>query len=494
MKHKTCYLMLFCFLMTWCLLHCSAQSVITYPAPEGIQASEDYDVFVNGKPVFCYTTWVYDTRFTEKELHYTRKYHGRKDKLMVSTVSFAYFDFEGQVTVNVHVKNRDVFHKATIRPLRAGIDAKVEGSSILFTIDKPVNLTIEPGGSEHRVLHLFAEHPDRDKPSKGVENVLYFGPGIHELPPLDLKSGQTLYIDGGAYVYFVAGKGDTEFGGGNRITATDAEHIRITGRGIIDGIRFPNENYERRGSIRFTGCRNVTVEGIKLISSSSWNMTFVQSRNVNVDGLKIISHFFNSDGINILSCDSVRIKNCFLRQMDDGIITKAIDKESTLKKTTDVIVEHCVLWSDWGYALGAPYKIQCPVEHVIFRNCDIIHATHATEKQGALGVLVSDKGTVSDMLFENINIERSLKPIIKLDIHQTGWTKNKNFGSIRNIRFRNIQYMQGERRPIILAGYSKNSIVEDVVFEDITCLGNPIKSINEWDIRINEFVKNISFK
>ena len=467
-----------------------------------IVPSEDYRVFVDGKQIFCYTAKVYDTRFTEGVETFKGNYDGTNSdwELPFSTVSYVCVNFIGEAEVEIHVR-RCNFSEVAIRPMSLGISATVKDSVIRFKINKSTSITIEPGGRENKVLHLFANNPDKSKPSENDKNVIYFGPGVHEMQGINLKSDQTLYLDAGAYVYATNKKKENM---PSLIFALNASNIKITGRGILDCSRLTTEYNTRKTTIFIGECNHVKIEGITLIGSTIWNTMLFKSSNIVVDNIHIISHFFNSDGINSVLCNNVTIKNCFLRQRDDGIVMKAfvpaqLQKQYNLKvdsslKTSKVTVENCVLWSDWGYALGASYEIQEPVGHIAFRNCDIIHATHATELQGVIGVLVSDKNTVSDVLFENITIERSLKPIMKLDIKSTKWTKSSTLGNIRDIRFRNITYLGKEVHPVILDGYGENSTIEDILFENIVYNGQQVKSINNWNFKINRFVKGIQFK
>jgi polygalacturonase len=493
------------FLLVLCPALARPVTVVTYPAPDGETASPDYAISVNGKPVHGYTSRVYDTRFTEAE-EYGLKY---------STVTFAYFDFEGEVTVEVRV-NRGA-DTATIRPQSYGIEPEVHDGVIRFHLDHPRKLTIEPDGREDRVLHLFANSLETERPQPDHPDVIYFGPGVHEIGSLALKSNQTVYIAGGAVVYGIIEPHEkpirTEvrlnryrFARHNHmISAENANNVRILGRGILDGSRIIAAG-ARKNPINFTRCNNVEVSGIIMRGSPCWNLTLYRTHNARVANVKQLAWFYNSDGINAVSSQDIVIEDCFLRQRDDGIVVKSMDTGNTDAflheppaelpggETTRVKVRDCVIWSDWGYALGATYEVRQPIHDVSFENCDIIHATHAVTAQGVLGILVADKSTASNIRFEDIRIERTLKPFIKLDVRRTPWTVSETLGNIRDITFKNVSLTGGSPSPIILAGIDSTSTVENITFDNLRILGKKITDRDDAEFRTNNLVRNLKFR
>ena len=111
-----------------------------------------------------------------------------------------------------------------VRPRSYGIDPKVEGNTIRFTVNKPGQLTVEVNGTHH-ALHLFANPPEKTVPDPNDPKVRYFGPGVHCPGVIRLESNQTIYLADGAVVYGV-------------IIAEKAKNVAIIGRGILDGSKF----------------------------------------------------------------------------------------------------------------------------------------------------------------------------------------------------------------------------------------------------------------
>ncbi|MCU0376784.1 MAG: hypothetical protein MUC78_00835, partial [Bacteroidales bacterium] len=188
---KNNYLLLVLLLIIFLPLE-ATEVIMTYPAPVGAVRSFDFTVLVNGREV---------------DLYGSENRYG-------STASFGYFDFEGTVTVDV------IFHHAaphsaslTILPESYGLKpVNVENGHIRFSLDKPANLSvIHCGDYNGRTLHLFAAPVEKEIPDRNDPNVIYFGPGYHEISKeqnrtITLKSNQTLYLEGGAYVVGVVRK------------------------------------------------------------------------------------------------------------------------------------------------------------------------------------------------------------------------------------------------------------------------------------------------
>ena len=107
-----------------------------------------------------------------------------------------------------------------ILPAKYSIKPQVGTDGATFTVDHPFSISFEPT-SFNSPLELFGNVIETDAPKPGDPNVIYFGPGTHSPGIINLTSGQTLYIAGGAVVK----AGVQAIGDDNR----------IMGHGILDG-------------------------------------------------------------------------------------------------------------------------------------------------------------------------------------------------------------------------------------------------------------------
>lgn len=468
-------------------------SVITWPAPQGEVASPDYHLEVGGVPVFVHQTRVRAEIIKEGRLASHRMGCGGE------TASFAIFDIRGKVSVTV--KPQRAFRSATILPTRTGIVPRVEDGTVRFEIDQPRHLTLLLDDGDDGALHLFVGHPETDVPKPNDPNVVYFGPGIHEVQTLPVRSGQTIYLVGGAVVKAVLRPGEQgQFNErwniqtypGVLCDLRDVENVRIAGRGILDGSLVPHPG---RNLIGLTNSRRVQLSVITLRDAPNWNVRIQRSEDVTVDDLRIVSGRLNSDGINSVGSRRVEVRNCFVRNHDDSIVAKAIDPGVPCE---DITVEDCVVWNDWGYALGATYETRAPIRRLRFRRCDILCVRH-----WAMGIHVSDSATVSDVSFEDITVDdpRRYQPQPRLTPHRKlfrmvviadHWGRDNERGHIANIRAARVTLEAGTLLPSEFRGFDDGHAIEDVVLRDIRCRNRAAATDAEsLGVIANEFVRGL---
>lgn len=463
----------------------ASESLRLYPAPEGEAPSADYAVEANGQAVFVYQAKVRQEIAKPPGSIWTHEMGCKAE-----VASLAYFDFQGKV--QVAVRPARAFKAASIHPRSLGIQPAIEGQSIRFELDRPRKLTLLLDGSDRQALHLFANGLETDVPRPDDPSVLYFGPGIHKIGSTKLKSGQRVYIAGGAVVRGqilpdetpqVSKRTGLKHYSGAILQVDKAEGVRIGGRGILDGGDMP---HAARNLIRITDSRDILAEGIILRDSPNWNVCIVGSEGVVARDLKLVSGRLNSDGINPVNSRRVEIRDCFIRNFDDSIAVKATRPEG---ESSEILAEGCTIWNDWGYALGITYETRAPIHNVTFRNCDVLTALFAP-----LGVYAVDAGTVSNIAFEDIRVEATRAKFIRIAIGRDMWATDPKRGHIRAIRFKDVAFTGRGTPPSEIAGFSPEHPVEDVLFDNLTIAGKRITTPAEGGFSINPHAKGIAFK
>ena len=461
--------------------------VVTYPAPEGEPSAVGWRAQVDGKDVFLYSTRVVIGDRSHK--------NDRPETVKRAAVPFGYFDFRGDVTVTVGFDAPA--RGAVVRPLSRGVVPRVTGARAEFVLTRPGNYTLELDGDPERVVHIFANPLETDRPDPNDPNVTYFGPGVHEIGGTSLRgTGKTVYIAGGAIVRGIIGPNEKHYqtkSGGTKIyrpqfAIPDAERATIRGRGIIDMSRV---HHHGRQTINIGNSSHVKLEGIIIVDSPVWTIPVGRSHDVEITNVKLIGNRGNSDGIDICNSRDVKVTDCFVRTFDDAVCVKTWGNSVPSERIT---VERCVVWLDAARAFGITGETGEDIKDITFRDCDVIRfLAPPTHHSGSLAVMVGDHGTVSDVLFEDIRLEKNLKPFF-LAIQQDTWSKEKERGHIKGVTFRDIEIESGESLRTELRGFDAEHLVEDVTFANVYLDGKLVRRLDELrPFRSNEFVRNVTF-
>lgn len=451
---------------------CSS-NVVIYPAPEGEPKSADFEMSVDGKPVFVYQARVSKYPVNQIWPGYQRPLN------QTELASFAGFDFKGEITLEI--KSSEEIKTLDIRPKEFGIIPEIEGRTIKLKLDHPVQFVVEVNGY-HQALHVFANPPESTKIDINGPNVHYFGPGIHEAGIIDVKSNETVYIAGGAVVYGI-------------IKGENARNVTIGGRGILDASKF--KRGEVPAMIALKQVSNSTISGIILRDSPFWTIIPTNCDSLVFDNLKLIGHWrYNSDGLDIVNCRNIQFKNTFIRTFDDNIVIRGTRKAyvDRYKIIDNITIDNCVLWNDWGRAIEIGASIVADtIRNVTFRNCQIPRFTAV-----ALDIQNCDRGHICDVQFDNIAIGEPIAdsltigttPIVPnawgkvavFGIYSTFYSEDTVRGTISNIRLNNIRFNK--------SGTTVKPLAESVIV--------PIdqnSTLNEYDkfIRDNIYFGDIDF-
>lgn len=430
-------------------------AVQVYPAPSGVEMKDDFAVKVR----------IPGGQWQDVPTYMVKVDEVRGTKHCVEKASLGYFDFEGQVEVSV-TSNNGPIETARVRPLSYGIEPVVDGSTLTFTLDRPRNLSIEVNGDIFHNLHLFAGAPDRNNPIDGVnvknekqlsrkrKDVIYFGPGLHQIDTLFPVSGQTVYIAGGAVVR-------------GTIHVADASDVKIHGRGIVHPSGRGEGVYVKRS-------RNVEVDGI-----ISTQCPVGGSDGVRITNVKVISSYGWGDGLNVFASSNVHYDGCFARTSDDCTTIYATRK-GFVGSCRNILTENCVLWADVAHPImiGLHGNVEDPdtIEDVIYRNIDILdHREKQIDYQGCIAINAGDDNLVRNCLFEDIRIEDFRQGSL---VHMKV-TFNRKYclapgRGIEDITFRNITYSGTGEEFSVIVGYDKDHKIKNVRFENLVINGEVI--------------------
>lgn len=458
--------------------------------------------------------------------------------LALNTAIGAFLSFSMSGPVEVAVKLGKAPGEVVIRPLSAGIKAKIQGDTIRFLLPRPMNLSVEIDGNLADPLLVFANPELTNPPDKNDPKVRYFEAGkIHEAGEIHLGDGETLYLEGGAVV-----RGE--------IRARNARNVAIRGAGILDA----GQRKHKINMLVLRECRDAVIENLILLDPFGWSMHLSGSENIRLSNTRVIGWRANSDGLDIEHSSKVRVDGCFWRTNDDCIAIKAIYPpglkgvpfEEMINPETlgghsvariegaamgDIEISNCVLWNDSGgqcFEIGFELRIDT-IRGITFRDSDIIHVVQG----GAFTIHNGDRAKIEDLLIENVRIEntdRLLDFHVGLSIYSDDcpapyrrsnptrqsvpaefrparatnpfqWYVPKaadvqryedNRGHVRNVVIRNIKVATAPRSGSFFQGYSEARGISDVTIEGLEIEGRPISSAAEADLFLNQ-VQDLRF-
>lgn len=473
------------------------EKVRIYPAPKGIELSSDFAVGIQGRQVPVYKTKV-PPGDNIPRLSGSRSEFG--------FASLASFDLRSSVDVTITCP--EPVKSIKILPTSFGIVPKVHEKTITIAIDRPQHVTLEVNGDWQESLHIFANPFEKNIPNPDDPDVVYFGPGLHELTNLTVGDNTTIYIAGGAYIRGGMDPDEKQVEDSGRMRNTPSfvlsgKNISIRGRGIIEQEAIPRS--KRRYPLLVHDAQDVTIEGIIFLDPSHWTVPIKRSDNVHVDNIKIIGWRGNADGVDISSSRDVLVENCFMRSLDDLVVVKSRTDQGEAK---NIHVRKCVLWNELAHCLSIGAELRENVSHVLFEDCDVIHDVG---RETALRIYHCDNAVISDITFQDIRVEEARR-LISCWIGTTRWTKTKERGHIRNVVFRDITAVSAPIDPTLtgfqdgpdwkpyiikdhasmeLVGFDEDHIIENVLLDNVVLDG---RKVTAEHVAMNEFVKNVRFK
>jgi Glycosyl hydrolases family 28 len=470
-----------------------------YAWPQGVRASAEYRVWVNGEESFVYAL----------------------AGMEGGTSSFTSFDLNGRAQIRVRPTWRT--ETVEVRPISRAVVYRREGEDVVLTLERPGQYFVKFNGSFELPLYLFANGAERASevpdaraettrvftageqwwerlfaPSlktacAGKAHTYFFPPGVHHAGYIWLEDGETLYLAAGAVVHAV-------------VQAHKARGIRIAGRGVLCLSDIPNGGgaYGPSEAIGLRQCWDVVIEDITIMDGFGWTIVPYDCERVTIRNVKIVNErLFSTDGINPVNCREVLIERCFIRCKDDNISIKGLVEISRQQLNWSAIenitVRGCVFWTNNNNAVvvGAETKAAY-IRGVRVEDCDVLKATGISgDWSGALAVVLLDDTCCEDVAFDDIRVEYTTGHPFNVSFQERmftviGGTRRAEGGLIKNVSFTNIVFMDGLHRTSFISGAAGRRI-EGVRFENIRIHGQRMRSAAEAKVELNEYARGVTW-
>ena len=384
-----------------------------------------------------------------------------------SNYEFVSFDTTGPVEISITAADPDFWDRGVdIEPWRLGLRAthpKGEPQTIRFRLPGPAKLSISRPGdflNDARMLFLFAGSPPPPPPAG--PNVTVVPAGVHR-ESLNPKSGDTIYLEPGAYIF-------------GSLNLWQVENVKVLGRGTIvyDGPQDPNSDtgwMQKPDWHCIVGyqARNVEIDGLTcIVRSRTWSIQMKDSTGFRYDDLRVIGGNpgnANQDGMDWLGGGDTVVNNSFFRASDDDLAMlgnwDGYDEADMVRPGADVsniLVENSEFSTSISNVvrMGWPQKI-FNSRNFTLRDSDILHAGIGACGQtfGLLGLWGANgaSGDHSGVTFENLFLDNWYS-LVQMEQEQP---------SLHGFTFRNIWAL--DQPP--LAESTITGDVSDVTFDNV---------------------------
>jgi hypothetical protein len=468
--------------------------IVSWPAPAGEPLSDQYDLTVNGQSIPVYACRVSAVPFNQVWPGYQRPLD------QTELAGFACWDMSGPV--KIVVQSRRPVESASVRPSALGIRPTFETNRISFSLERPGPIIVEVNGP-HRALHLFASPPEKNVPTTNAPGVRYFGPGVHRVGKLELKSNESVYLAGGAVVY-------------GSLNARGARNMRIAGRGILDQSSFARG--EGGGAVHLTDCSDTIIEGIVMRDPDVWCCSLFGCRNITIANVKLVGLWrYNADGIDVCNSQDVDVRDSFVRAFDDALVIKGLKFAQNSfddRPVQNVRFRRCVVWCDWGRAMEIGAETCAPkISDILFQDCDIVRTTHI-----AMDIQHGDRAAIRDIRFENIRVEiddRSPQPrmqnsreekysedvaspycptLMEIVIRKNNYSQDEQRGIVQDVNFSDIAVTSSRVPTSSFRGFDAEHRVDGVTISNLKFNGRLIQNASEAKLQLGPHAGSVQFK
>ena len=301
---------------------------------------------------------------------------------------------------------------------------------------------------------------------------------------LDLRRGARIAFsqDPAAYLpaVFTRWEGMEMMGYSPLIYAYEQENIAITGEGMLDGQAdethwwpwkgansanrsLPNQvaarnrliqmmeagtpvaqrifadgSYLRPQFIQPYRCRNVLIEGVRIVNSPMWEIHPVLCTDVTVRNVTVTSHGPNNDGCNPESCHDVLIEGCVFDTGDDCIAIKSgrnADGRRLATPTENVIIRGCRMRDGHGgVTLGS--EISGGVRWVFVERCQMdspnLDRALRFKNNAARG------GLLEHVYMRDVEVGQVADSVLSIDFHYEEGARGDHVPIVRDVEMRNV--------------------------------------------------------
>ena len=246
------------------------------------------------------------------------------------------------------------------------------------------------------------------------------------------------------------------------ITCINVSNVTIYGKGVIDGCA-DHENWWKNPKLKriawrprqifMSHCENMTVQGIRVMNSPSWNLHPYFSKNLKFIDLEILNpkDSPNTDGLDPESCENVEIIGVYFSLGDDCIAIKSgkIYMGSKYKvPSRNLMIRQCCMRDGHG-SITIGSEMAAGVMNLTVKDCLFLNTDRGLRINTRRGR--GKDAIIDDVVFENIHMDHVMTPFVINSFYfcdPDGYTEyvrskeplpvDERTPDIRKLSFRNI--------------------------------------------------------
>jgi polygalacturonase len=215
--------------------------------------------------------------------------------------------------------------------------------------------------------------------------------------------------------------------------------------------------------MRWLHCTNVTIRDVHLTNPGAWTMNFFQTRDATVERITIHardSGMVNNDGIDLDSCEDIRIRDCDIESGDDALCLKA----TSPLPCRDITASGCKLSTKCN-AIKLGTESLGDFENIRIRDCQIRNTGMA-----GIALYCVDGAHLHDVTLAGITMDGVAVPIsirlgARLKTFRAGDTP-KPPGILRDVTIKNLRATGARQIGLLINGIT-NHPVENLTLENI---------------------------
>lgn len=248
---------------------------------------------------------------------------------------------------------------------------------------------------------------------------------------------------------------------------------------------FGPTNYLRPQFIQPYKCKNVLIEGVKIVDSPMWEVHPVLCENVIVRNLHIATHGPNNDGCDPESCKDVLIDNCFFDTGDDCIAIKSgrnNDGRRLNTPTENIIVRNCTMRDGHG-GITVGSEISGGVRNLFAHD----NKLDSPDLWTAIRVKnnASRGGKLENFYYKNNVVGQVSRAVVEIDFNYEEGAKGEFIPVMRNLQIDGMTCISGNRA-VDLQGLD-NAPIYDISMSNCTFgeIKNPSVIKNVKGLKLN---------